>query len=439
MALHICTFSYLFIGDFFSVGPAVSGPRMIKCIILISNFRYGINWGISYMKQIPASRNSFDRLQRLMQQTSYEVDGRYMSLQSSTSDVAVQFSNATLMSEPSGDVLLRRVNIPFQKGTLTVITGDDKRSTLIQAAIGNCTISRGAVQIAGTSVSYCGRDIWVQWKSIRSNIVGDNTFRETWYRRVIIACCLETIMHDFPGGDEYIVEAGSHRLDASMLQRIALARSVYSAAPILILDDVLSYQDAASSIALQYNLFSEHGLLRNGTTTIISAANWQPFANTGAQFINVESSGRVSRTTETDLQNELAAVTDTDVNFTQQLKIDAFAGSAIQLMTRDLLSTIRSEKPIANKIERVRLTRYLGKQGLPSFILGVVTLICFVVLEYLPGTYSSYIQTIRTVLIFSDFFVLHWFHSIGPAATWYFEVALVGSVLASLAYAATMW
>lgn len=345
---------------------------------------------MSYMRQIPASRNSFDRLQRFLQQSSYEVDGRYMSLRNNASDIAVEFSNATVMTEPSGAVLLRRVNLPFQTGTLTVITGDGRRSALIHAAIGNRTISRGAVQIAGASVSYCGTDIWVQRQSIRSNIIGDNPFRERWYRRVIEACCLEATLRDLPGEDEYIVEADRNRLDASQLQRIALARSVYADAPIVVLDDVLSYQDATSSIALQHNLFSDGGLLRNGTrTTIVSTSNWQSFANMEANFVNVDSSGRVFRTTETDLQNELAAEADVDVNFTQQLKTDAFARSASQLMTRDLLSTLRSEKPISNKIERVGLTSYLGKQGIPPFILGVAAIICFIAFDYLSCTYPS--------------------------------------------------
>lgn len=358
---------------------------MFKCLLLLLTFFDATIFLLSGISRFSQVRKSVIRLQQLLQKASYEMDARYTTAQSNNTAFAVQFNKATLQSEPDSEPLLSNVNISFARGTLFIVTGDEKRRTLLQAAIGNCTISQGIVQIGGKSISYCGSDSWVQRKSIKDNIIGGRHFHETWYRRVIQACCLEDTIDRLPGGNEHIVETSSKRLDLGQLQRLALARSVYSGADIIVLDDVLNYQDATTSATIRHNLFFHDGLLRNGSTVLIATENWQPFINVGAQFVSVDNNGQVSQTSQTSLLTRLAAETtlaaNVDVNVTKQLKKDVFAGSANQLMTRDLLSNIRMETPIANKIKGASLTQYLGRDGVLTFCLFVAGIIVVLTLE----------------------------------------------------------
>lgn len=145
----------------------------------------------------------------------------------------------------------------------------------------------------------------------------------------------------------------------------------------------MSYQDAASAAAVQQQIFAIGGLLRHGTTVLMATNNWQSFMNMGARFISVDDGGEVTDTTEGDLvaaAGHEGALNPAAEHLTQ-LKRDCFAGSATQLMTRELLSKMRTENPIANKVECSTFSQYVGKEGMASFILAVVFIGSVVLLE----------------------------------------------------------
>lgn len=391
---------YIFASDYFSAKPAVSAASVFKLMMLLVVFFDATSWVLMEVARFTSIGKSMERLQQLLQQNSYELDGHYTAVHDKSAP-AVLFRKATLLPEPDGDILLRKVNMAICSGTLTIITGNQKRSVLLQATIGNCTIMNGIVQIEGNSMSYCGNDTWIQRKSIRDNIIGDRRFQENWYQQVIRACCLEHVIRDLPGGSNHVVEATSNRLDPSQLQRLALARTVYSTASIIVLDDVLSYQDAATSATIRNNLFSQGGLLRHGTTVLLATEHWQHFVDMGAQFVRVEINDRVSPTTQTELLTTLAAETplETDAEVTKQFKRDVFAGSANQLMTRELLSSIRNETPVASQIEQVGIKQYLGKDGLKIFSLALAGLLLFSILESMEGNVKSFVICMFYLLI----------------------------------------
>lgn len=378
----MCLVIYIFADDLFYSRPTVSGPSIFKCLLLLVVFFDATSWLLRDISRFSKVQKSTARLQQLLEKASYELDGRYITAQSKNPSFAVQFNNATLLAEPGGEPLLNNVNISFARGSLSLVTGNEKRRTLLQAAIGNCTISEGIVQIGSSSISYCGSDIWIQRKSIKENIIGGRRFQQTWYQQVIQACCLEEVIDRLPGNSEYIVETSSTRLNLSQLQRVALARSVYSGADMIILDDIFSHQDAATSATIRHNLFFHDGLLRHNTTVLIATEDWQSFVNMAAQFISIEN-GQVSRTNQESLLARLTAETalQTDADITKQLKRDVFAGSANQLMIRDLLSNMRNEEPIANKIEGARFIKYLGRDGVLTFCFALIVIIVFLALE----------------------------------------------------------
>lgn len=378
---------YVFAGDFFSAVHTSSSSSVFKCGLLLLIFFDATAWLLVDIFEFSTVRKSVIRLQKLLQQSSYELDAHYTAVKDDNSAPAVLFSGATLSSEPGRDPLLDNINMPFIRGTLTIITGSEKRSALAQAAIGNCTITQGVVQMGCNSMSYCGKDIWVQRRSIRDNIIGSCRFQDAWYSRVIRACCLDEVIEELPGGNDHVVETTTKRLDSSQLQRLALARSVYSLTDVIVLDDVLSYQDAATSATIRHNLFSHGGLLRHGSTVLVATNDWQAFLNMGAHFVNVESNGQVSRTTQANLLATLAAETamEAGADMTKQLKRDLLAGSANQLMTQDLLSNIRNEQPPANKIEQASLLKYLGNDGIKPFCLSLAAMVIFIVLENTDG------------------------------------------------------
>lgn len=211
---------YITASGVFSSRDSQSAASIFRWLALMLFFAEATGWLVRDIRRAMLLQTSAEKLQALLLQASYEIDARYTATQNSNTVMAVHFQNATLLAEPGGDVLLDNVNVPFPRGTFTVITGDTRKSAIIQAAIGNCTISSGLVQIQGEAVSYCGNDVWTQRISIRDNIIGDSPFWETWYRQVFQACCLEEDIARLPDGDEYIIETGDKLLHPGFLQRL---------------------------------------------------------------------------------------------------------------------------------------------------------------------------------------------------------------------------
>lgn len=317
-----------------------------------------------------------DRIQQFLQLPFYEVDVRYITRRNRQLKSIVQFKSATITTESDDSKILENVTITFIRGSLTVITGDEKKSLILQAAAGNCTISNGTVRLRDHSMSYCGKDVWIQSKSIKDNIIGDEEFDEHWYHQVVQACWLQEDIMSLPNLSDFIAVKGTSRLDAGQLQRLSLARTVYSRAAIILLDDVLCYQDAAARAHLLNNLFAPRGLLRQNATVIIAADDWAAFTDIGARFVTVADSGAVSRTTRAELVAR-EAMLNLDPDHTRQLKKDHLAGSATQLMTQELLSRRRSEELIPNNTEPATLSAFIEGARIPLalivLLLGVST------------------------------------------------------------------
>eukprot|EP00041_Stephanoeca_diplocostata_P037052 m.1381874 g.1381874 ORF g.1381874 m.1381874 type:complete len:390 (-) comp24971_c3_seq1:3495-4664(-) len=86
---------------------------------------------------------------------------------------------------------------------------------------------------------------WLLNATIRENIVFDciKPFDAALYNDICRACCLDVDFQRMPLGDQTNVGDGGSNLSGGQRQRVSLARAAYSAAPVVLLDDVLSALD----------------------------------------------------------------------------------------------------------------------------------------------------------------------------------------------------
>lgn len=208
------------------------------------------------------------------------------------------FCNASFTWNSSSDTF--RLTIPdrvtFLHGAFNLIVGSTAsgKSSLLLALLGEMHFSAlverdeawyNVPASRRPTVAYVGQDTWLENRSIRDNIVFDEPFDENRYRKTLNQCALEPDLALFGTGDKTEVgEKGvtlrcvlSCKFVRSGLQllcsggqraRIAVARAVYSSAPIVLLDDVLSALDAHTSKWIIRHCLN--GELLSGRTVILA-------------------------------------------------------------------------------------------------------------------------------------------------------------------------
>lgn len=153
------------------------------------------------------------------------------------------------------------INLTIKKNEFVILTGviGSGKSSLLSALAGVMKMSNpsiGQVHI-NHKLLQCAAP-WIQNCSVRENITFGKPFDPEKYSKVIYACSLDTDLKELPAGDFTEIGERGITLSGGQKARINLARAVYSDAPILLFDDVLSAVDARVGRHIIDNLFSDY-------------------------------------------------------------------------------------------------------------------------------------------------------------------------------------
>ncbi|KAJ7070796.1 P-loop containing nucleoside triphosphate hydrolase protein [Mycena amicta] len=141
------------------------------------------------------------------------------------------------------------LDITFPQGKLTLVSGatGSGKTALLSALLGEMHCVDGEVHLAksGHQVAYCAQNPWLEHATIRDNIVFGASFGfdEARYQGVIEACALVRDLKIFEAGDLTEIGERGVTLSGGQRARIALARSLYSQAKCILLDDPLAAVD----------------------------------------------------------------------------------------------------------------------------------------------------------------------------------------------------
>lgn len=153
--------------------------------------------------------------------------------------------------------VLSDINLTIPNG-LTVVFGKvgAGKSALLQALLGELDKLSGVTHIPNEMTGYCAQAPWLQSMSIRDNILFSSPYDEQRYKRVLDACSLLPDLSNFKHGDLSFVGENGIGLSGGQKARVALARAVYSASRILLLDDPLSALDHNTAETIVRKCFS---------------------------------------------------------------------------------------------------------------------------------------------------------------------------------------
>ncbi|KAJ3496255.1 hypothetical protein NLG97_g2790 [Lecanicillium saksenae] len=182
------------------------------------------------------------------------------------------------VASSQGHDILQGLSMQVMRGSVAVVYGTEPygKSTLARAILGEIPFYEGSVTLGTENVAFCGQDAWVENQTIESNIVGSHTLLRSWYNRVIGACLLASDINRLPERSQTM--AGSHgcNLDVSFKQRVALARTIFGRAQLLVLDGVLAAVHPDIARRILQNLFGPNGLVRSwDCTVVLTTSNYQ--------------------------------------------------------------------------------------------------------------------------------------------------------------------
>ncbi|PHH87438.1 hypothetical protein CDD83_8869 [Cordyceps sp. RAO-2017] len=171
---------------------------------------------------------------------------------------------------------LEDVSLDFVDGGLNVVTGPSGsgKSTLLLAILGETYLERGTVTVPA-DVAFASQSAWLQNETIRDNILFGSPMEQVRYHRVLAACCLPEDLREMPRRDLTVVGENGTSLSGGQKARVALARALYSKAPLLLLDDVFSALDAKTSAGVWKHCFCGH-LLQGRTVVLVTQVPWIP-------------------------------------------------------------------------------------------------------------------------------------------------------------------
>lgn len=202
--------------------------------------------------------------------------------------------------------VLEDVDLKFPQG-LTMILGPvgSGKSALLQAILGELDCVSGDFHRPSKMIGYCAQRPWLQSMSIRDNILFSAPFEPQRYQQVLEACALTTDLAGFKYGDLSDLGENGVGLSGGQKARIALARSMYSRAEILLLDDPLSALDYQTAQIIVQKCLS--GPLVAGRTVVLVTHRTELCRNIAQQIVRVEH-GRIEMLDKSALPETVSLV-----------------------------------------------------------------------------------------------------------------------------------
>ncbi|KAG0018663.1 hypothetical protein BGZ81_010115 [Podila clonocystis] len=194
---------------------------------------------------------------------------------------------------------LKNINADFPVGKLSLIVGATGagKSALLLALLGELERVGGSVYLPrldytqgsskkrGSGIAYVAQTAWLQNTTIRDNILFGREFDQDRYDAVVEGCALSTDFEILEAGDATEIGEKGITLSGGQKQRVSLARAIYSAADVLLLDDCLSAVDTHTGKQLFQTLT---GPLLYGRTVLMATHQVQLTLNAASLVVVLE-------------------------------------------------------------------------------------------------------------------------------------------------------
>ncbi|NWR73859.1 MRP7 protein, partial [Centropus unirufus] len=245
--------TYVLLGHQLTATKVFTALALVGMLILPLN---GFPWVLNGTLE---AKVSLDRIQRFLELTDQDLEAYYALDGPSDSATALEmrcaaFSWAPVEEEstkqplPTGTLQLHIENLAVRKGMLLGVVGKvgSGKSSLLAAITGELIKQGGRVYVCDLEQGFglATQEPWIQFTSVRENILFGREYDARLYEQVVEACALSEDLNILPAGDQTEVGENGVTLSGGQKARIALARAVYQEKELYLLDDPLAAVDA---------------------------------------------------------------------------------------------------------------------------------------------------------------------------------------------------
>ncbi|KFW04387.1 Multidrug resistance-associated protein 7 [Eurypyga helias] len=245
--------TYVLLGHQLTATKVFTALALVGMLILpLNSFPWVLNGTLE-------AKVSLDRIQRFLELMDQDLEAYYALDSPSDTATAMEMRCAAFSWAPveeestrqplsTGTLQLHIENLSVRKGMLLGIVGKvgSGKSSLLAAITGELIKQGGRVYVCDLEQGFglATQEPWIQFSTVRENILFGREYDAKLYEEVVEACALSEDLNILPAGDQTEVGENGVTLSGGQKARIALARAVYQAKELYLLDDPLAAVDA---------------------------------------------------------------------------------------------------------------------------------------------------------------------------------------------------